>query len=94
MTRACQTAKAVSEGLSVPVVEVRGELCEVGGIYTVERKQQAKGSVFSKVYHLQFCIGVKYSCICAWLTDSLSKLSQIATLLEKTAIRANPNARR
>eukprot|EP00961_Rhodomonas_salina_P240837 3254225-Rhodomonas_salina.2 len=48
MTRACQTAKAVSEALGVPVVEVRGELCEVGGIYTVERKQHAGGSAFSK----------------------------------------------
>jgi len=49
MTRACQTAKAVSEALQVPVVEVRGELCEVGGIYSVERRQQGNGSAFAKV---------------------------------------------
>ncbi|EKX38803.1 hypothetical protein GUITHDRAFT_143989 [Guillardia theta CCMP2712] len=47
MRRACETAKVIVGALNLPTAEVRGDLCEVGGIYTAQRSPngQSKSTV-------------------------------------------------
>uniref|UniRef100_A0A7S4KXR3 Phosphoglycerate mutase-like protein n=1 Tax=Guillardia theta TaxID=55529 RepID=A0A7S4KXR3_GUITH len=46
MRRACETAKVIVGALNLPTAEVRGDLCEVGGIYTAQRSPNGQ---FNKV---------------------------------------------